>query len=154
MKKLQAGLLVGMVLISIAIGYILAYVITVTPVFAPANHLAVASSLMVTDSTANTALTMQYMGGVFSISLPALNEFPPGHSYAISRWEFDLNGQIQAFMVIAGPGVDGKTYGVEISRKCWDALVVAFPGGKTFTFDAVTAVGQVSPGYVSYEFIP
>jgi hypothetical protein len=57
-------------------------------------------------------------------------------------------------MVVAGPGVDGETYGIEISRKCWDTLKVMVPGGQSFDFPQVTSVGTPAIGYVSFEFKP
>jgi hypothetical protein len=144
----------GLVLVGVVAGYTLAYIVSTQPVFVPAGHLSVADEVLVTDTTASQPLTLKYMGGVFSISLSGLNEFPPGQTYQYSRWEFDLKGQVQAFMVVAGPGADGKTFGMEISRKCWDALSIMLPGGVNFVFPAITATATVSPGYVSFEFIP
>lgn len=144
----------SLVLIGVILGYLLAYVVTTMPIMAPANHRAVANAVTVTDITTGETLKLVYMGGVFSLNFPSLNEFPPGHTYAYSRWEFDSSTGVEAFMVVAGPGVDGLTYGIEISRKCWDTLKVMVPGGQSFDFPQVTSVGTPAIGYVSFEFKP
>jgi hypothetical protein len=146
-------LLTIMFLVSGVVGYFAGTFIMAQPVLAPSNHYAVAQIITITDLTVSKPLTLKYIGGAFSF--PSLNQFPPGHTYTYSRWEFDNSaGQVQAFMVVAGPGVDDKTYGIEISRKCWDQLKITVPGGQNFEFPLVTQVGQVSPGYLCFEFIP
>lgn len=147
----------GLILSGIVLGYSLAYILTTQPILAPANHHAAAEAVTVKDVTTGETLTLKYMGGVFSLSFPSLSQFPPGHNYAFSRWELDSSigaGEVEAFMVVAGPGIDGKTYGVEISRKCWDELSITVGSTRTFTFPQVLSADKPSLGYISFEFIP
>jgi hypothetical protein len=146
--------MVLLLFVMVGLGYGLAYVVQTYPLLAPAGHAQIAANIKATDVAAGSSLTVDYMGGVFDISMPSLNEFPPGHNYAYSHWKLDLNGQAEGFIVIAGPAVDGKTYGIEVSRKCWDELKITMPEGTVFDFPAVSTVGAVSAGYVSFEFVP
>jgi hypothetical protein len=57
-------------------------------------------------------------------------------------------------MILAGPGIDGLTYGAEVVRLSWYELEVESPTGAIYTFPSVTAAETVSLGYVCFEFIP
>jgi len=118
------------------------------------DHFKIAQQVLIYDANRQEDLTLKYEGsGTSTETLALFQQFPPGNNYRISYWGFYHEGNLEAYMVIAGPGVDDKTFRIEVSRIGWDEFRVTLPTG-TYTFPKVTAVGTVSLGYVCVEYTP
>ena len=125
----------------------------------PASHKTVANAITVYDNTAKKYLTLHYIGSdnYRLLSTIPLSEFSATKTYVFTYWTWGAQNQPlnpEVYMVLAGPGDDGITYGVELAKCAWDELKVTMPNGKVFVFPQAQAAGEVSPGYVGYEFIP
>jgi hypothetical protein len=152
MKPIVKLLIVA--LAAVGLGYCLAQPY-ITGVILASDHQNVASKISIKDNTRGTYLQLKCEGVAMKPILPFETAFPSGHEYKTTKWAFyePNTGNLEAYMILSGPGVDGKTYGVEIVRLGWNEYAVQTPKGN-FVFPKITAGETVSPGYVALEFIP
>ena len=125
----------------------------------PASHKAIVEDITIYDTVRKNYLEPYCIGQAKykPLSIIPLQTFTVNKEYTFTNWIWgspDEPKNPEVFMVIAGPGNDGKTYGIELSRSCWNELKITFGDGKTFTLPQVTEGGQASPGYIGYEYIP
>ena len=125
----------------------------------PASHKAIVDDMTVYDTVRQKYLVPYCIGQdkYKPLGIIRLQTFTVDKEYTWTTWVWGSPNEPknpELFMVIGGPGNDGKTYGVEMGRMCWDELKVKFPDGKVIVFPQVQVAGEVSLGYVGYEFIP
>jgi hypothetical protein len=159
MKLNRKWLVIPLVLLSIGVGFAIGEVIQTYP-FSPLvsqQQITVAGNIGVTDVATGATLSLKYMGTESTVFPPLqVTEFPKG-PYPNSFWGFIENfpggADMMAYMKVIGPGDDGVTFRVEISRMTWNELKVSTPTGQ-FDFPAITANGVISQGYLTFEFVP
>lgn len=147
---------VVMILASFLSGWFLHLAVSSLPIFNLGDHENVANKINIYDMDRHQILALKFEGWHVSIyGIPLLQQFPPGYEYKSSRWGFyePNTGNLEAFMLVSGPGIDGRTYGCEITRAGWNRLEVSTPNG-VFYFPTITDVNVVSLGYLGVEFIP
>lgn len=126
----------------VAVAFYMAYNTFSTP---PEDHEAIAKQVTVYDATYRRFQELHFIrsGKSRQLSVKALSAFEPQRKeYTYSLWEFRCGDDVNAVMMIWGPGDDGATYAVEIARLACNELEVTYPKGK-FTFPKDSDVGYL-----------
>lgn len=84
------------------------------------NHSGIANSVRVQDKGFNVMLTLHHLqtGPIEFLAVAPQNvlQFPPHFQTTQSIWMFTSGGDVEVYMTIMGPGIDGHTYSVDFSR--------------------------------------
>jgi len=111
----------------------------------PEGHEAIANQIVVYDATFGRFQELHFVrsGKTPMLSVKPLSMFQPQtREYTYSLWEFRSGDDVNAVMMIWGPGDDGATYFVEISRLSANELKISYPGGE-FTFPRNSDIGYL-----------
>lgn len=92
----------------------------------PQMHQYIIDNTQIMDTDYHTDLVPHFVASRQSPQLSVvLSQFQPKtKNYDVSEWIWRSNGDPNAFMVIWGPGDDGKSYYIEISKSAGNELYV------------------------------
>lgn len=126
-------------IVGLALGFGLAYIILPALFFAPSSHSSVINETEIVDTRVNLKLTPKLVDSSERALGTGLSAFTQGKTYKHTTWLYQRHGETEFVVTVWGPGDDGKTHVVQIGRVSPGAFDIKFQKTTLVHYDATWA---------------